>query len=121
MYRLVNYFIALVWLVNGLVAKILNFVPRHEQIVARVLSEKYAFELIKIIGVLELLMVVWILSRYKTRSCAKVQILVILLMNFIEFFAARDLLLFGGFNLLFAFIFVSLIYLNEYVLKPKNA
>lgn len=31
--------IALVWLVNGLWCKVLGHVPRHEAIVARVLSE----------------------------------------------------------------------------------
>ena len=34
--------ISLVWLVNGLYCKVLNFVPRHQLIVARILGEDFA-------------------------------------------------------------------------------
>lgn len=121
MQKFISYFIALVWLINGLILKVLNFEPRHQEIVARILGQDQAHSFTKFIGILEILMVVWILSKIKSKVCAITQIIIILLMNFIEFFLAKDLLLFGGFNLVLATVFVSLIYINEFALKPKNA
>ena len=37
-HKLVSYSIAAVWVVNGLVCKVLNLVPRHQQIVAEILG-----------------------------------------------------------------------------------
>jgi hypothetical protein len=121
MHKIITYCIAIVWLINGLYCKVLGFVPRHQEIVARILGEKHSLVLTQSIGVLELFMVVWIVSKYKSKLNAITQIVVIMLMNCIEFFLAKDLLLFGSFNLIFAVLFVSLICLNEFVLKPKNA
>jgi hypothetical protein len=36
-YKLLNYLIAAVWLVNGLFCKVLGLVPRHQEIVATIL------------------------------------------------------------------------------------
>jgi hypothetical protein len=119
--------IALVWLVNGLYCKLLNLVPRHQQIVARILGEEYAALITKTIGILEILMAVWIISRVKSRWCALVQVIVIALMNIIEFILAPDLLLFGRTNVIVAAFFISVIMVNEfvyhrsyYVLHPIN-
>ncbi len=120
MKKIITYFIALVWLVNGLYCKILNFVPRHQEIVARILGGEYAFMITKLIGVLEVVMVFWILSRFKSRLNAITQITIILLMNVIEFSLAADLLLFGYKNIVFAVLFSALIYYNEFILKGKN-
>lgn len=114
------YFIASVWLINGLFFKILQLTPRHENIVGRILGEKYSAELTIGIGVSELLMVVWILSGYMSRLNAITQIVIVLFMNVLEFFLSPDLLLFGRFNILFALGFVTLIYLNEFVLKKPQ-
>lgn len=38
MYRFLTYLFALVWLVNGLLCKVLGLVPRHAAIVARILE-----------------------------------------------------------------------------------
>jgi len=76
-HRILTYFMAAVWIANGLFCKVLNFVPRHEQIVARILGAGYAGILTKAIGVAEVLMAVWILSGIKSRFNAVTQILVV--------------------------------------------
>lgn len=119
-YRFIQYFIALIWLLNGLFCKILNLTPRHQEIVERILGDSYGRPLTILIGMSELVMVVWILSRWRSKLCAILQILVICSMNIIEFSLASDLLLWGHFNIVFAFAFMTLIYYNEFKLKPKN-
>jgi DoxX-like family len=122
MYRtFINYFIAAVWIINGLWCKLANMVPRHEQIVGRILGEEYAPLLTKTIGILEIFMAVWIITKISSRLCAIVQILIVLAMNIMEFFLVPDLLLFGKLNGLFACLFAFLIYLNEFVIYKKNS
>jgi uncharacterized membrane protein YphA (DoxX/SURF4 family) len=108
--KLLTYLIAVVWLANGLFCKVLNLVPRHRQIVARILGEAYATPLTTLIGLAEIGMMVWVLSGLWRRQCGYVQIGVVLLMNVIEFWLARDLLLFGPFNLLIAIGFTGIVY-----------
>lgn len=110
-------FISLVWLVNGLFCKVLNFVPRHEQIVARILGTDFSHLLTRTIGFLEILMFVWILSGKKSRLCTVIQIIIVLTMNVIEFILAPDLLLFGKANLLLAFAFIGVVAIYEFVLN----
>lgn len=114
--------IALVWLINGLFCKVLNLVPRHEQIVARILGEAYAPYLTPIIGSLEILMAAWILSGIKSRWCALAQAFAVALMNSIEFVVAPDLLLFGRINAVVAALFIVVVLLHEFILsKPHSA
>ena len=113
LYYVLNYAIALVWLINGLFCKLLNFVPRHQQIVGRILGEEHSFALIKTIGALEVLMAVWIISNKKPHTCAIIQILLIIIMNSIELMMAPDLLLFGFGNFILALLLVFIIYLND--------
>ena len=54
LHKLLTYLIAAVWFINGLFCKLLNFVPRHQQIVAQILGEEYAVILTKLIGVAEI-------------------------------------------------------------------
>lgn len=112
--------ISLVWLVNGLFCKVLNFVPRHELIVGRILGTEYAPILTKTIGVLEILMFIWILSGIKSRLCSIAQILIVLTMNLIEFFVAPDLLLFGKANLLVALAFTGVLVVYEFILTQPG-
>ncbi len=119
--KILTYLIAVVWFANGLFCKVLNLVPRHEQIVARILGSEYAGIFTKAIGVSEILMAVWILSRIKTRLNTVTQILIVAAMNILEFILAPDLLLWGKFNSIFAFIFIVFIYFNEFVLNKKPA
>lgn len=120
MNKLVNYLIVLVWFINGFFCKILNFVPRHKKIVSSILSEDYAREITFTIGVLEIVMVVWILSNYKSRFNAITQIIIIISMNIIEIIFAKDLLLFGNLNIVFAILFCVIIYYQEFILKEKR-
>lgn len=117
---IINVFISVVWLINGLLCKVLNLVPRHQQIVSEILGDQYGFLLTKIIGLLEIVMFVWVVSGIKSRWCALTQITVVVSMNGIEFFVVPDLLLFGKLNALFAFLFVGLIYFNEFGMKKTN-
>ena len=113
--------ILMVWLINGLYCKVLNFVPRHEMIVSHILGHDYSALATRAIGVSEIFMVVWIISRIKPRLCAWAQITVVALMNIIEFILVPDLLLFGRWNIVFASCFVGLVYLNEFVFNSNKA
>ncbi len=118
-HRVLLYFTSLVWFVNGLVCKVLNLVPRHEQIVSRILGNDHSRLLTVLIGLSEIVMAVWILSRFKERLCALTQIIVIGTMNTLEFILVPDLLLWGRLNSLFALLFILLIYLNEFIFNKK--
>ncbi len=119
--KLLNYCIAAVWLTNGLFCKVLNMAPRHQQIVARILGEQYAAVLTKAIGVAEIGMALWIVTGMFPKLNAITQITVIAVMNVLEFILVPDLLLWGRLNLLFAFIFIFVIWYNEYRLKLHRA
>lgn len=119
MHRFLNYLFATVWIVNGLFCKVLNLVPRHQQIVARVVSEDYSRPLTVLIGLSEIGMAVWILSNIRKRLNSVVQMLIIAIMNILEFLLAPDLLLWGRVNILFAFMFILLIWYDEFSLN-KN-
>ncbi|MGN8056878.1 DoxX-like family protein [Pedobacter sp. 22163] len=117
--RILTWFIALVWLANGLFCKVLGLVPRHEQIVARILLPAYSHSFTVLIGISEILMAIWILSSFKTKLNAIVQIVIVATMNTIEFILAPDLLLWGKFNSLFAFIFILVVFINGFYFSKK--
>lgn len=118
-HRILNIGLAMIWMINGLICKILNLVPRHELIVSKILGSENARLLTVLIGISEVIMAMWILSRFKTRLNTVVQIMVIATMNVIEFILVPDLLLWGKFNSIFAGILILIIYINEFVLKRK--
>lgn len=120
-YKILTYGIACVWIANGLFCKVLNLVPRHEQIVAVILGPTYSRPLTILIGLLEIVMAIWILSGLKTRLNAMVQIAVVATMNTLEFIIVPDLLLWGKHNSFFAFLFILLVYFNEFYLNKKTA
>ncbi|MBK6827862.1 MAG: DoxX-like family protein [Chitinophagaceae bacterium] len=119
-FKILTYCIAAVWIANGLLCKLLNLVPRHEQIVARILGDEHSRLLTLLIGISEIMMAAWILSGYQTKLNAIVQIAVVTTMNSIEFILAPDLLLWGKFNAVFAFIFILVVYYNEFYLYKKQ-
>jgi DoxX-like family len=119
-YTLLTFCIATVWIANGLFCKVLNLVPRHEQIVAKILGSDYSKPLTILIGFSEIIMAIWILSRYKSKLNAIAQILVVATMNTMEFILVPDLLLWGKFNSLFAFLFILVVYFNEFYLNKKQ-
>ena len=119
-YKIVRLLISLVWLVNGLFCKVINLVPRHEQIVGRILGDEYARPITILIGVSEIIMAVWVLSTFKTKLNAIAQMLIVMTMNVLEFILVPDLLLWGKFNALFALLFVLLVYYNEFIFQKKS-
>ena len=119
-HTILTYCIAMVWMANGLFCKVLNLVPRHEQIVARILGETYARPLTLTIGLAEIGMAIWVLSRIKSRLNAVLQMAVVAIMNTLEFFMVPDLLLWGKLNAFFAFLFVLLIYYHEFHWNKKS-
>jgi hypothetical protein len=119
LHKALTLLISVVWLANGLFCKVLNLVPRHEQIVARILGEDYSRPLTILIGLSEVVMAVWVLSKFKSKLNAITQILIVALMNTLEFILVPDLLLWGRLNSLFALLFISLVYYNEFVLNKK--
>jgi uncharacterized membrane protein YphA (DoxX/SURF4 family) len=122
-HQILTYLISAVWLINGLVCKVLNLVPRHEQIVGRILNfDRTSANIFTIlIGLSEIIMVIWILSGILTRLNAITQIIVIATMNTLEFTLVPDLLLWGKANAVFAFLFILIIYYNEFHLNKKLA
>lgn len=120
-HKILTYCITAVWIANGLFCKVLNLVPRHEQIVAKILSNEYSRPLTILIGLSEIFMAIWVLSGFKSKLNAMVQIAVVATMNAIEFIIVPDLLLWGKFNLLFALLFILVVYYNEFHLNKKIA
>ncbi|MBP6430688.1 MAG: DoxX-like family protein [Ferruginibacter sp.] len=120
-YTITLWFTALIWLINGLFCKVLNLVPRHTQIVENILllSQHQAKILTILIGIAEVIMAIWIISKKYTKLNAITQILIIGIMNVLEFILVPNLLLWGKFNLLFAVALMLIIYVNEFVLSKK--
>ena len=117
---ILTYCIAGVWLINGLFCKVLNLVPRHQEIISEILGASYARSLTIAIGLSECLMAFWILSRYFSRICSMTQIILIAVMNIMEYFLVPDLLLWGKWNSFYAFLFIILIAANEFYFKSKT-
>jgi len=113
-------FITLVWLINGLYCKILNGVPRHEAIVAEILNTPHSRVLTILIGISEVIMAIWIWSRWRSRENATLQILIVSTMNILEFLLVPHLLLWGKANALFALSFIAVVYYNEFILNTSK-
>jgi hypothetical protein len=118
-HTLLTYCIAVIWLVNGFFCKVLNLVPRHQQIVAHILGSKYSQVLTIIIGLSEIAMAIWVISRLKSRLNAIVQIIIIATMNTLEFILVPDLLLWGRYNAFFALLLIIVVYLNEFYINKR--
>ena len=118
-YKILTFCIATVWIVNGLFCKVLNLVPRHDQIVTRILGDDYSRVLTILIGLSEILMAIWVLSKFKSKLNAIAQIAIVGLMNTLEFILVPDLLLWGKLNSLFAIIFIMVVYFNEFYFNKK--
>lgn len=118
-HNILNYFIASIWLINGLLCKVLNLVPRHEQIVAEILGNSFSRLLTVIIGILEIVMAIWVLSKFKPKLNSLVQIIVVATMNILEYILVPNLLLWGSWNIVFAFLFIALIFYNQFAFNKK--
>jgi hypothetical protein len=119
LYKILTILIAIVWLANGLFCKVLNLVPRHELIVARILGEDYSRSLTILIGLSETIMAIWILTKFKSKLNAIAQITVVATMNIVEFILVPDLLLWGRLNSFLALLFIGLVYYNEFIINRK--
>jgi len=117
---LVALFISLVWLINGFYCKILNAVPRHTEIVGRIVEVDSPRFLTILIGLGECLMAIWVFSRMFVRQAAIVQILLIATMNIIEAIMVPDLLLWGYWNGFFAFLFILLITADAFGIRSAG-
>ena len=120
LYKILNLCIASVWILNGLFCKVLNLVPRHEQIVAEILGYHFSRPLTILIGVSEIFMALWILIGYKSKLNAVVQIVIVATMNTLEYILVPDLLLWGKLNSVFAFFFILVVYSNEFYFNKKQ-
>ena len=119
-HKLLNFCIAIIWMINGLFCKVLNLVPRHQQIVAKILGDEHARLLTMLIGFSEIFMAIWILSGIKSKLNAIAQIIIIGVMNTLEFILVPDLLLWGKANAIFALILIVVIFFNEFYLNKKS-
>ena len=104
-----RFLFAAVWLVNGVWCKILDGVPRHREIVARILGEDHALLLTRLIGIGEVFMAAWSLSGIRWKWSCAAQIAAVAAMNIIEFIVVPEMLLFGRFNSLVALAYISLV------------
>jgi hypothetical protein len=120
-HRALNYFIASIWFVNGFFCKVINLVPRHQEIVGRIVGHNHEALLTLLIGISEVAMAIWILVAVYSKLNAVVQVLIVATMNALEFVLTPELLLWGRANAFFALLFILLIFYNEFYLNPKNA
>ena len=97
---------------NGLLAKVIGLVPRHQEIVGRILGETHAREITLAIGFAECVLALWILGGRLPCLTAWLQILLVMGMNVLERVYASDLLLWGPANFVFAACFCIFIYLT---------
>ncbi len=85
--------IALVWLLFGLLFKALDALPRHRQIVARVVGEGAAGTITLLVALAEIVLCGWMLVGRGLLLCVAAQTLLLVAMNACELRYARDLLL----------------------------
>lgn len=78
---------------HGLYSKILDGIPRHRLIVAKILGDANAGMATKSIGALEVLLGLWVFTGWQPVGCAIVQTAAILAMNSLEILLARELLI----------------------------
>jgi hypothetical protein len=82
-----------VWVFHGLYSKILDGIPRHRLIVAKILGAANAGISTKLIGLLEVLLGLWAFTRWQPVGCAVVQTAAIVGMNALEICLAGELLI----------------------------
>ena len=85
--------IAGVWFLFGLIFKALGFLPRHRQVVVRVVGPQRAATVLWLVVVAESGLGMWMLLGRWLPLCMVVQTLLIASMNTLELRRARDLLI----------------------------
>ena len=107
--------IGLVWLLFGLLFKTLGAVPRHRQIVARVVGESAAGAVTQLVALAEICLGLWMVSGYWLVPCVAAQTLLIVAMNGCELRYARDLLLSPVGMVCANLLFLGLVRRDEFV------
>ncbi len=82
-----------VWVFHGLYSKILNGIPRHRLIVAKIIGTANAGIATKTIGLLEMLLGLWTFIGWQPVGCATMQTAAIVAMNTLEILLAGELLI----------------------------
>lgn len=82
-----------VWVFHGLYSKILNGIPRHRLIVAKILGPANVGIITRAIGVLEVSLGVWTFTAWHPVPCAVIQTAALVAMNTLEICLARELLI----------------------------
>ncbi|RYY82183.1 MAG: hypothetical protein EOO15_23420 [Chitinophagaceae bacterium] len=122
MHRILILLIGLVWLLNGIWAKLLGGVPRHEAIVARFFGNADATIITPVIGISEAALGIWWLAGYQRRTNALLQLVAIIGMNTLESIYASDLLLWGRWNAAWsALLCVAIAYTAFFAPKKRTA
>ncbi len=121
LHKTITYLIALIWFTNGLICKLLGLVPRHQAIVAQILGVEHAYLFTKLIGVSEVLMSFWVITRWQRKMNVIVQCVIIATMNILEFLLVPNLLLWGKWNSLFALLLIGFIVWNERYYKQLES
>ncbi len=111
--------IAAVWIFHGLYSKILDGVPRHKMIVARILGEDIAKPATMFIGALEVTLGLWVILEKRKRLCAVTQTAALVTMNSLEILFARDLLINAPGMVMLNAIFIFVIW--RWALRVVNA
>jgi len=83
------------------------------------MGESIARPVTLMLGLAEIAMAIWILSRNKPRLNAITQMTIVLTMNILEYFYASEYLLWGKLNAVFAVLFLCLVYYNEFILRKE--
>ena len=104
--------LASVWLVHGLYNKLLGGSPRHLAIVQSVpgLHAAAGVRMLVAVGIAEVAIAIWMISRRAPRACAGVQTVLLLSMNVVELTYARPLLLWPNALLPLNLLFLSVIW-----------
>jgi len=109
-HMLAQIVIGSVWVFHGIYSKILNGIPRHRLIVAKILGKQRAQIATRIIGALEFLLGMWVLTGWQSVWCASIQTAAIIAMNSLEILLARELLISALGMLILNFGFLSLVW-----------
>lgn len=119
--RSFNLLLAVIWLVNGFFFKILDLVPRHQEIVGEILNVEAPYFLTFSIGLGETFIAFLILLNWRPKVLAWAQVILIMSMNSMEFIFIPEMLLFGEWNLLFAIILSLAILANQTIIPHSLA
>ncbi len=108
--RMLTVVIGTVWVFHGLYSKISDGIPRHRQIVERILGAEVADPATLLIGGLEVLLGIWIFTGWWRKLCALLQTLALVSMNVLEILFARDLLISASGMVALNLTFLSLVW-----------